>query len=75
MKFDSQEKSMLAALDPDFTISADNETAMLNDVKVKIVRVADDRLELTLELASVDFPIALSRTQTLKQLGIKADES
>ena len=40
----------------------------------KLVRTADDRLQLTIEFSEQEFPILLSRTQTLRELNI-TDES
>ena len=43
MRFDEQDKRALRALDSDFTISADGETATVTgEMEVKIIRPADD---------------------------------
>src|SRR5258708_4600667 len=52
MRFDTQDRAVLAALDNDFKISIDGETATVTgEMKLTVVRLADDgadRLWLTL---------------------------
>jgi hypothetical protein len=75
LQLDFQDRAALRALDGDFAIGADGEIATIADTKVKITRVADDRLQLAIIFpGGVEFPILLSRNQTLKQLGFR-DES
>ena len=56
MRFDEQDKAALAALDRDFVISADGETATVSgEMEVEIVRPADDggaRFWLTIRFPS-----------------------
>ena len=43
--------------------------------KIELIRIADDRYDLTIDFPTgVQFPILMSRTQTMRTLGIK-DES
>ena len=55
-RFDDQDKAALRALDDDFTISTDGETAMVvGEMEVEIVRPADDggaRFWLTIKFPS-----------------------
>ena len=74
LKFDSLDKRLLAARDPDFVIDASNEAAEVSGpMTIRIVRTADDRLQLTIDFSGVEFPIVLSRTQTLRQLHIAGE--
>ena len=75
MKFDSLDRKILAALDDSFIVDDNNEVATITGaITIKIVRIADDRLELTIEFSELEFPIVLSRAKTLEQLDI-ADPS
>lgn len=73
LKFDSLDKRLLTALDPDFVIDASGEAASISGLTIRIVRPADDRLELTIEFNNVELPVLLSRSQTLRQLHIASE--
>ena len=74
VRFDSRDKAALRKLDNDFTIDASDKVATIAG-DIEIVRVAGDRFQLTITFpGGVEFPILLSRNQTLKQLGFR-DES
>jgi hypothetical protein len=77
MQFDAQDKAALRALDTDFTISTDGETAtVVGEMEVVMVRPADGggaRFRLTLKFPSgetLDVPIG--RVQLLEQLDIES---
>ena len=75
LKFDSLDRRLLARLDPDFAIDDSGEVASVNGpMRIEIVRVADDQLELTIEFSELEFPILLPRARTMERLGVK-DES
>ena len=75
LKLDALDRQMLAALDPDFAVDDNNEVATISGpITIKIVRTADDRLQLMIEFSEQEFPILLSRSQTLRQLNM-VDES
>jgi hypothetical protein len=77
MKFDAQDKAALRALDSDFVISADGETATVaGEMEVVIVRPADDRFQLTLKFPGGEtLDVRIRRAQLLEQLDVEADES
>jgi len=66
LRFDAQDKAVLRALDSDFKISADGETAtVVGEMEVVIVRPADDggaRFWLTIR----------RRAQLLEQIDIES---
>jgi hypothetical protein len=76
VRFDSRDKAALRKLDTDFTIAADGEVATIaGNIEIEIVRVAGERFQLTLNFpGGMEFPILLSRSRTLEQLGFR-DES
>jgi hypothetical protein len=75
LKFDSMDRQMLTRFDPDVEISNNDEIAVIKGpMRIEIVRIADDKLELNIGFAELDFPIVLSRSQTMSRLGVK-DES
>jgi len=73
LKLDSLDQRLLAALDEGFIIDDSGESASISGPSIRIVRTADDKLELTIEFSGVEFPIVLSRTQTLRQLHIAGE--
>jgi hypothetical protein len=77
MKFDAQDKAALDALDNDFTITPDGETATVaGEMKVEAVRLDDDRFCLTIKFPSgEELDVRILRAQLLEQLNIEADES
>jgi hypothetical protein len=76
VRLDLQDKAALRALDSDFVIAADGEVATIaGDMKVEIIRVADERYQLAINFpGGEEFIILLSRDRTLEQLGVH-DES
>ena len=75
MRLDDQDKQILLALDASFIVDDDKEVATLSGpTTITIIRTAADRLEMTVEFANIDFPIAMLRSQTLKSLGIEHPE-
>ena len=79
MRFDEQDKRALRALDSDFTISTDGETATVaGEMEIEIVRVAHDggdRLWLTITLpGGEEFAVRVFRSALLEAAGIEADE-
>jgi hypothetical protein len=77
MRLDAQGNAALRALDDDFTINADGETAVINgEMEIVLVRPADDRFQLTLEFPSGEtLDVRIRRAQLLEQLDVEADES
>ena len=80
IRFDDQDKRALRALDNDFTISTDGETATVGgEMEVVIVRPPDDggaRFWLTIRLpGGEELDVQIARAQLLQQLDIDADES
>jgi hypothetical protein len=77
MRLDAQGNAALRALDDDFTINADGETAVINGgMEIVLVRPADDRFQLTLEFPSGEtLDVRIRRAQLLEQLDVEADES
>ena len=77
MRLDAQDNAALRALDDDFTINADGETAVINsEMEIVLVRPADDRFQLTLEFPSGEtLDVRIRRAQLLEQLDVEADES
>ena len=80
IRFDTQDRAALAALDSDFTISADGETARVTgEMEVEFVRPADDggaRFWLTIRFPSGEtLDVRIRRAQLLEQLDVEADES
>jgi len=77
MRLDAQDNAALRALDDDFTINADGETAVINgEMEIVLVRPADDRFQLTLEFPSGEtLDVRIRRAQLLEQLVVEADES
>ena len=77
MRFDEQDKRALRALDSDFTISADGETATVaGEMEIEIVRLAHDggdRLWLTIP-GGEEFAVRVFRSALLEAAGIEADE-
>ena len=73
LKCDSLDRRLISALDESFIIDDSGESASISGLTIKIVRPADDRLELTIEFNNVEFPILMSRTQTLRQLHVAAE--
>jgi hypothetical protein len=76
VQLDDRDKRALRALD-DFTISADGETAtIVGEMKVAIVRPADDRFCLTISFPSGEtLDVRIMRDQLLQQLGVETDKS
>jgi hypothetical protein len=76
VQFDSSDKAALHKLDSDFTIDAGGESATIaGDMKIEIIRIAGERYQLVINFpGGMEFPILLSRSQTLKQLSVR-DES
>ena len=70
--FDNLDRQMLARFDSDVEINSSGDIAVITDCKIEIVRVADDKLELTVKFSELDFPILLLRAKTLEQLNIAA---
>jgi hypothetical protein len=59
--FDNLDRQMLARFDPDVEINGSSEVAVIKgSMRIEIVRVADDKLELTVGFSELDFPILLS---------------
>ena len=80
IRFDDRDKAALRALDDDFTISADGETATVaGEMEVVIVRPADDggaRFWLTIRFPSGEtLDVRIRRAQLLEQPDVEADES
>jgi hypothetical protein len=77
MRLDAQDNAALRALDDDFTINADGETAVINgEMEIVLVRPADDRFQLTLKFPSGEtLDVRIRRAQLLEQLDVEADES
>lgn len=75
LKFDPVDLRLLAAFNSSVIIDDNNESAVITDCKVTIVRPSDDKLELTIEFAELDFPILLLRSKTLEELGVKDDDT
>jgi hypothetical protein len=80
IRFDAQDRAALAALDSDFTISADGETATVaGEMEVVMVRPADDggaRFWLTIRFPGGEtLDVRIARAQLLQQLDVEADES
>jgi hypothetical protein len=76
MRLDDKDKAMLAALDEDFIVSADGETATISeDIRIHITRPADNQIQFLIEFQNLEFPVLLLRDKTLTTLGIKTDES
>jgi len=74
LKFDSTDHRILNALDNSFIIDTSGEVASVSGpITIRMVRIADDRLELMIEFSGTEFPILLSRTQTLRQLHIASE--
>jgi hypothetical protein len=78
--FDTQDKAALRALDDDFVISADGETARITgEMEVVIVRPADDggaRFWLTITFPNNEtLDVRIRRAQLLERLDVEADES
>ena len=77
LRFDAQDRAALRALDNDFTISADGETATVTgEMEVVMVRPADDggaRFRLTLKFPSGEtLDMRIARAQLLEQLDIES---
>jgi hypothetical protein len=80
MRFDAQDQAVLAALDSDFTISADGEIASITgEMELKIIRPDHDggnQFWLTIQLpGGEELDVRIRRAQLLEQLDIEADES
>jgi hypothetical protein len=80
MKFDAQDQAALRALDNDFTISADGETATVTgEMEIEIIRPAHDggdQFWLTIRLPGDEkLDVIIRRAQLLQQLDVEADES
>jgi hypothetical protein len=80
MRFSGQDKLVLRALDTDFVISADGETATVTgEMEVKIVRPDHDggaQFWLTIKFPSGEtLDVRIRRAQLLEQLDVEADES
>jgi hypothetical protein len=76
---DEQDQRALSALDADFTISADGETATVaGEMELKIIRPDHDggnQFWLTLQLpGGEELDVRIRRAQLLEQLDIEADE-
>lgn len=74
LKFDPVDLRLLAAFDSSFIVDDNNELASVSGCKIEIVRIDVDKLELTVVFDKVEFPILMSRSQTLKELHV-ADDS
>ena len=80
MRFDDQDKRALRALELDFTISADGETATVaGEMEIEMVRPAHDggdQFWLTIRLpGGEELDVVIRRATLLQQLGIEANES
>jgi hypothetical protein len=75
LKFDSLDLRVLARFDDSAIVDGDGEVAVIDDVKIGITRIGDDRFEFLIKFPELDFPVVVSRSRTLDTLGIKADES
>jgi hypothetical protein len=78
MPLDRHDRAVLRALDDDFSISDDGETAKLTgQMEIEIVRPADDggtRLRWTFKLPGGEpLTVRIARAQLLQELGIKDD--
>jgi hypothetical protein len=79
MQFDSQDRRALQALDDDFVISADGETATVaGEMSVVVIRPAVDgvgQIWLTLRFPSGEtLDVRIARTQLLHELDVDADD-
>ena len=79
LQFDVQDKAALHALDNDFVISADGETATVTgEMEVELIRLADadgNRFKLTITFPGGEpLEVRIARQQLLEQLEIEADE-
>jgi hypothetical protein len=77
IQFDTQDKRALHALDHDFTLSTDGETATVTgEMEVEIVRPADDggaRLWLTIKFPGGEkLDVKTARAQLMEQLDIES---
>jgi hypothetical protein len=73
LKFDPTDLRLLSAFDSSVIIDDDNESAVITDCKVTIVRSEDDIMELLVEFPNLELPIRLSRTRLLKTLNIAGE--
>ena len=75
MKIDDVDRQILLALDAGFVVEDDEQVATLSGpITIKVIRDAEDILEMTIEFANIDFPIKMSREQTIKSLRIEHPE-
>ena len=78
IRFDTQDRAALRALDEDFEISADGETASITgEMRTTVVRPADgNQFWLTIAFPNGElFDVRIARAQLLEQLDIETDES
>jgi hypothetical protein len=77
MRLDAQDRQALRALDTDFVISADGETATVaGEMEVVVVRPVDgDQFWLTITFPGGEtLDVRIRRAQLLEQLDVEADE-
>jgi hypothetical protein len=77
LPLDSQDQRALRALDGDFVISADGETASITgEMEVTAVRLDDARLQLRLKFpGGEELDVRIARAQLLQELDVEVDES
>ena len=74
LQFDDQDKAALHALDNDFTISSDGETATVTgEMQVELIRLADgNRFKLTITFPNGEpLEVRIARAQLLQELGVE----
>jgi hypothetical protein len=78
MKFDTQDKAALRALDTGFVLSADGETATVaGEMEVEIVRFTSDGVDqfrLRFKFPNNELDVKIRRSQLLQELDVEADE-
>ena len=77
LQFDTQDRAALQALDHDFEVSNDGETASITgEMTVEVIRAADDQLQLTITFpGGEEFIVRLARSQLLQELDVGDDEN